>query len=90
MVLAALKVHKTTSKMGRPFFSIPHTLPPKECLVPSTALKAGSQCDTRPHIVLRHAHCNTTKCKDRLGSYPCAPLHCVLASGHEKSRNLHA
>ena len=53
-------------------------------------LKAGSQYDVRPRVALRRArigaHRNATKRKDRLGSYPCVPLRCVLASGHEKSQ----
>ena len=53
-------------------------------------LKASSQYDVRPRVALRHtcvgAHNNATKCEDRLGSYPCVPLCCILASGHEKSQ----
>ena len=54
------------------------------------SLKAGSQYDAKVRVPLHRAHIwarrNATKCKGRLGSYPCVPLRCILASGHEKSR----
>ena len=37
-------------------------------------------------VALHQARCYATKHKDRFGSYPCVPLHCVLMSGHEKSQ----
>ena len=55
-------------------------------------IKAGSQYDARTHFVLRHlrvdTHRNAMKHKDRLGSYPCIPLHCILASSRKKSQIL--
>ena len=51
-------------------------------------IKVGSQYDTTPCIALHrlyvNACCNAMRRYNRLGFYPCIPLHCILAADHKK------